>query len=157
MKKVLSVLLAITMLCALCIPAFADSTITEKSNPQSGQTLVKVDISKVAADGEWEVKYPAEVNIEWGAVSTVIPDYEIKTHLVVGKNLKVTVAKADDKLTYLGEELAYALSGATVVTLGEVEAMTPAVSIDILAANWNNAPIAEYTGNLTFSAEVVPA
>ena len=157
MKKVLSVLLAVALLLAVSVPAFAETKITEKSDPQTGSTTVKVDISKEAENGSWEVKYPAEVSIEWGAASTTIPDYEIKTHLKVGKNLKVTVTKADEKLTYLDKALAYSLSGATEVTLNEVETMNPSVNINITENDWNTAPVAEYQGNLTFTAEVVSA
>lgn len=156
MKKVLSVMLAAAMICAICIPAFAE-TIDIDSDPQSGSTVVKVDTANMPEDGIWTVTYPAEVSVEWGATSTVIKDYKITTHLAVGKNLKVTVTKADAKLIYQDEDLAYALSGKTAVTVEEVATVEPAVTVEITANDWNNAPIAAYEGRITFTAEVVDA
>ena len=157
MKKVLSVILAAALMCTVCIPAFAANTITHESDPQSGSTVVKVDTSNVPEDGMWTVTYPAEINVEWGAESTTIADYEITTHLAVGKNLKVDVTKADDKLTYESVALAYALDGETSVKVSEVATVKPAVTVKIAANDWNNAPIAAYEGNITFTAEVVDA
>ena len=156
MKKILSVILAVAMICAICVPAFAE-TIDMDSDPQSGSTVVKVDTTNMPEDGIWTVTYPAEVSVEWGATSTAIKDYKITTHLAVGKNLKVTVTKADAKLIYQDEDLAYALGGETSVKASEVATLEPAVTVVIAANDWNNAPIAAYEGKITFTAEVVDA
>ena len=55
MKRILSMILAVMLLCSLTLPAFADSTI---DLTQTGSVnLWKYDLTSAQADGVWDSSY----------------------------------------------------------------------------------------------------
>ena len=92
MKKLLSLILAIMLLCALSIPAYADSTIDPA---QSGSIeLWKYDLTSAQADGVWDGSY----------VSTGVRD-ENGVEAILGDPARVTPLGAG------GDAYGYAIKG----------------------------------------------
>lgn len=160
MKKILSVVLAMVMMLAICVPAFAEKTITDKTG-NSATTLVKTDTNKENGDpGEnYKVIIPSDTTIPWGKDSIDLL-YSVEAHLGYGKKISVsvegnyTMALKEDE----NEKLAYTLGGATsyvsatpVVNPAAAQTFSLAISDDA----WANAIVGEYSDTLTFTAEIL--
>lgn len=151
MKKVTSVLLAVMMLAALMVPAFA-ATFTQDEG--TGGATVKTDTSAVVGDGTYTVTYDAEISVPWNYTSAVSSEYSVETHLKSGKQLLVT-ASSDEIMTYNALELPYALGGVTSYTAGAAENATKEITVTVAQDDWNKAPVAEYTDTITYTAEII--
>lgn len=159
MKKVLSLALALVMMFAVCIPAFAN---TQYDNGTAGTTTkVVVDGIKDKGEGSFTVTIPAEVEIPWGKEYTDV-GYSIFCQLQTGKFVKILVSSADAftmKNQAQTATLKYSLSDTTYTTTESVILATNAeeavVKVNIPTANWNGASIDNYSGTLTFTAELV--
>ena len=154
MKKFISITLALLMIMAVTIPAFAVGTVDIATK------TTKAD----GSDGDWySVVIPANTTIAWGAESTKLEgNFKVETHLLYGESLKVTVTSADNKMTYAPNaqdsfDLEFKLSGDTDFTVGTVQypAVEKEVYVDVEADQWNYAVVGEYADTLTFSAEIV--
>lgn len=150
MKKVISVLLAIAMLAALMVPAFA-ATFTQDEG--TGGATVKTDTSAVTGDGTYTVTYDAEISVPWNYTGAVSSEYAVETHLKSGRQLLVT-ATSDGIMTYEDETLAYSLGGDLSYTAGAAENATKEITVTVAKTAWDEAPIAEYTGRITYTAEI---
>ena len=163
MKKTFAIVMALVMVFALMVPAFA---IDQKSDPASGDTIIKTKTTKDDGNGGEEsvesftVTIPADTEIEWGATSTEL-GYTVEAHLAYGKTLSVSVA-GNDVMTYAASdadtfELEYALGGTT-----EFDSDYPVVypqadqtfTVDITEDAWNYAVVGVYQDTLTFTVEV---
>lgn len=153
MKKVISVLLAVMMLAALMVPAFAATIDQTGGNPATGGATVKTDTSAVTGDGTYTVTYDAEITVPWNYTSAVSSRYSVETHLKSGKQLLVT-ASSDGIMTYEDETLAYSLGGDLSYTAGAAENATKTITVTVAKTAWDEAPIAEYTGTITYTAEI---
>ena len=151
MKKVISVLLAVLMLAALMVPAFA-ATLTQDQN--SGGATVKTDTSPVTGDGAYTVTYAAEISVPWNSTAAVSSNYTVETHLKTGKQLLVT-ATSDGIMTYNALELPYTLGGDLSYTAGAAENATKAITVTVAQSAWDKAPIAEYTDTITYTAKII--
>lgn len=151
MKKVISVLLAVMMLAALMIPAFAASF---TQNEGTGGATVKTDTSAVTGDGAYTVTYDAEISVPWNSTAAVSSNYTVETHLKTGKQLQVT-ATSNGIMTYNALELPYTLGGDTAYTAGAAETATKAITVTVAQSAWDEAPIAEYEGTITYTAEII--
>ena len=150
MKKIIAIVMALVMMMAVTVPAFA--AITETSN-QSGDSLVKTDTSAVGA-GTYTVEIPAEIVIPWDA-PTYDATYKVETQLAVGKELKVTVADKESgtlngKMTATGtaDVLEYTISGDVETEYVEVSNETETITFTV--ADWEKT-IAEYSNYITFT------
>ncbi len=161
MKKILSIALALVMMLAVCVPAFAADLSAKETD--SGDVIITTSTQKEdGSDGDWYiVTIPADTTIAWGAESTTL-NYSAETHLLYGKTLDVDVVSADYIMTYAPEagvalDLAFALNGDTDVNFATVTypAETKAVTVDITADAWNHAVVGEYADTLTFAAAIV--
>ncbi len=162
MKKVLSLVVAVVMLCAIAVPAFAADITTDGG---TGTTIIKtVTTTAGGEDAEnFTVTIPGDTDITWGAESTTMT-YYVESHLGYGKQVEVGVAgngvmsyvaSADDTFT-----LPYTLGGETAYA-AESPVVYPAASLDFTVAineeDWNRAVVGTYSDTLTFTAEVVTA
>ncbi len=161
MKKVISIALAIVMMMAIAVPAFAADLSAKDTD--AGDVIITTSTDKAdGTDGDWYlVTIPADTVISWGEEATALK-YSAETHLLYGKSLDVAVTSADYVMTYEPEanvvlDLAFALSGDTAVNFETVTypAVEKAISVDITADAWNNAVVGEYADTLTFSAAIV--
>ena len=162
MKKVLSVLLAVAMLFALCITAFADTEITEKSG-QTAQTEVKTSTEKLDGSdpSNYTVSIPAEVVIAWGDTSAHDIAYTVNTQLKIGAKIAVSAA-ADNSgtMTATGTDktLTFALSNGGAAEFGEfVTNANPDTAPSVAITDFSGAPVAEYSGTVTFTVVYNPA
>ena len=157
MKKVISVLMAVAMLAALMVPAFA---LTEADgNPARGTADVKTNYDNLeATGGYYTVTYPAETTIAWGTVDTTIK-YNVSTQLIPTATLTVTVAQDNAAMKSADEtELPYTLSGDTEVTgIAPFVSEEKSLNINITDANWKSVPVDDYSDTLTFTASIVTA
>lgn len=161
MKKILSIALALTMMFAVCVPAFAADLSVKDTD--SGDVIISTSTDKEdGSDGDWYVvTIPADTVIAWGTQVTELK-YSAETHLLYGKTLDVDVTSADYVMSSVQEDgvvldLAFALTGDTDVNFATVTypAVEKAVSVNITEDAWNNAVVAEYADTLTFTATIV--
>lgn len=159
MKKVLALALALVMMFAVCVPAFAANPITQGTE-DNGQATVKTRTTdEEGNEAAWfEVSYPAETVIPWGVEDTTI-EYTVKSQLTPNDRVSVTVAQDSTTMKNGALELPYTISGdgvdAAVVTDAPVVDLTKTVNVNIAATAWADAAIAAYEDTLTFTAQVV--
>lgn len=157
MKKVLSLALVFVLMFTICVPVFAG---TLDATTSTGSTPVRVDGSTVGAS--FTVTIPATATITWGQTEKSV-EYSVYSQLATGKGVKVTVnADADGKMKNAANTafLEYSLKDGTTgytttnsVILPE-NAEKSSVVVQIPTSNWDKASIDNYTGTLTFSAEL---
>ena len=157
MKKVISVLMAVAMLAALMVPAFA---LTEADgNPASDTAEVKTNYDNLeATGGYYTVTFHTETKIAWGTVDTTIK-YNVSTQLIPTATLTVTVAQDNAAMKSADEtELPYTLSGDTEVTgIAPFVSEEKSLNINITDANWKSVTVDDYSDTLTFTASIVTA
>lgn len=157
MKKVLSVALALVMLFAVCVPAFASQTIT-----QPGDTAVDVMTLTTDVNGDpaanFTVTIPATVSIPWyGTTGGDFIKWSYTSQLNIGEQLQISLNKTSGNLTNGTDNLPYTLSGdaadAAYVTTDEVESASRSTAVTV--TGWDDVPVGAYTDTVTFTVEVV--
>lgn len=159
MKKFLSVLLAVCMLFAVCVPAFAvevKNDATGQPTPADPQQVeVYTDIKDVTST--YTVTIPADLGISWDDTKDHELAYSIESVLLYGAKLSVAVAADDDGKMKLGTDdgktyLYFTLSdNATQEFTGLNEAgTTPSVQPKVKVNAFDQA-VAKYTGSVTFT------
>lgn len=170
MKKILAVVLSVIMLFAVCVPAFAVHTITDSSAQTADSKLSTSTQKEDGTEGaSYVVTIPAETTIPWEKSKTLF-SYSVKSQLESGKRLAISAASASGRNVLVdaagANELPYTFSrtngGDTIDTLSyttetEVVDTNRTFNIDIATAAWQAVPVNVYTGNLTFTVEVVDA
>lgn len=165
MKKILSIVVAVLMIAAICVPCFA-ATIDKTTPDGKGTAQVKTDISAVTDTGTFVVTIPAEMPIPWNTANTDSATdftYSVESQLKTGKVIQVDVAQNSANMTSAsGATLAYTITGditAVKTTAPVVAAGTfvKTVTVNVAGTAWANAAIDEYTDHLTFTAQVVAA
>lgn len=157
MKKIISMAMALVMMMAVMVPAFA-AELTEDT-VQSADATVQTDISGVAGDGTYTVTYPATMALTWGTESTAF-NVVVTSQLKTGKCVSVVIAdKAADGFVMKnadGAELAYALTGSTTIktTNPVVTDDTYIFNVDVTADAWAAAAFDEYSDVLTVTSAV---
>lgn len=157
MKKVISSALAIVLMFTACVPVFAATL--DAATPM-GSTPVRVDGSTIGAS--YTVTIPATATITWGQTEKEV-EYSVYSQLPTGRFVKISVsADADGKMKNAANTafLEYGLKAGTTeytttksVILAE-NAEKASVVVEISTDNWNKASIDNYTGTLTFKAEL---
>ncbi len=158
MKKVISLVMALVMLMAICVPAFAEEL---NANKQSGTATVVTDTSAITGDGTYTVTYPATMNVVWGTATTNF-EYKVTSQLKTGKLVNVVVADTGDGLNMVNAtnvNLAYTLGGTVngTTTNPVVTDATFNYSINVETSAWNAVAIDTYSDTLTFTSTVVDA
>lgn len=165
MKKVISIALALVMMLAVCVPAFAAGTqeITKDTAQTANADVVTKTTDETGNNAEkYIVTIPASVEIPWGSTAPVEAAYTVETQLLLGAKIKVSVAANDGgAMNNAGTDktLTYTLAHGDAAEFldlcaaGTAPATQPTVSI----ADFSTAPIAEYTGTMTYTVEYVDA
>lgn len=161
MKKFLSIALAVVMLFAVCVPAFAaDAELNKDKLTDSPRVYTVLNEDQT---GTWSVSYPAEMPITWGVDATVF-SYKITSQLTAGKLVSVAVAADNDVMTLAGgtDTLAYTVTGEGVGTAVQaadevVNAEEHNISVNVAAAAWSAAALGTYEDTVTFTASIVDA
>ena len=156
MKKIISVLLAVAMLAALTVPAFA-AEITKDSAEQSAK--VDVVTKTTNTDGAdaytYSVTFPASFEFDWGDTAAKDATYTVTSQLLLGASLDVSVAANNGgKMTNenTASTLTYTLTNGGSTHFTEVNnSAAPTAQPTVSIASYDNVPIAVYTGTLTYS------
>ena len=156
MKKIISVLLAVAMLAALTVPAFA-AEITKDSAEQSA----KVDVVTKTTNTEGEDAYtytvtiPASFEFDWGDTAAKDATYTVTSQLLLRASLDVSVAANNGgEMTAAGTDqtLTYTLANGGSAHFAEVNnSAAPATHPTVSIASYAGVPIAVYTGTLTYT------
>ncbi len=163
MKKVLSVLLAVTLLFAVCVPSFAAETeqiITEDSTDQSADVNVKTTFT--TDDVSYTVTIPADIEIPWGDTAEKDACYSVDSSLLAGDTLDVEVTANDNGLmtatdTSITDTLTYTLTnGGSATFTGYNSGAKPADEPKVNIAAFTGT-IAEYVGTLTYTVTYTAA
>ena len=158
MKKIIAIVMALVMMMAITVPAFA-ATIGSASE-QSGDATVITDTSGIVGDGTYTVTYPATMSLTWGAETTGF-QYSVTSQLKTGKCVSVEILDKDANGLVMvnadGATLAYALGGTISATTSAPVVTDEAFdySVDVAKAAWDAAAFDTYQDTLTFSSEVV--
>ena len=163
MKKIISIALALIMMMAICVPAFAETAVL-------GENKVNVETTYETTDTSYTVEIPATVSVVWDDTTTAYDvGYTVTSQLLVGASLKVAVnydldtddtnngvmTNADTTAT-----LKYTLIGEGETTFAEVNNAAKAsdangtdatITVDGFAA----APVGAYTGTITYTVTYV--
>ena len=161
MKKILSIVLALVMMMAVTVTAFAETAVV-------GDNEVQVETKTTDKDGNdaysYTVVIPATTSVAWKDTTTQYDvGYTVTSQLLIGASLKVNVAyDTDTDDTNNGvmtnadttATLKYTLIGAGETTFAEVN---KGVKTDakITVAGFDAAPIGTYTGTITYTVEYV--
>ncbi len=154
MKKIIAIMMALVMMMAIAVPAFAG---TLNSAANTGDTTVIVDGTQGIGDGTYSVTIPATVNLTWG--NDGADEYSITSHLVSGKRVKVTLAKSKDLTSAANNVIEFTATDATN-GISATEVVTDeahAFDITITSGAWDAVPYDVYEGLISFSSEVVDA
>lgn len=164
MKKFLSVLLAVCMLFAVCVPAFAvevKNDATGQPDPADPQKVeVYTDITDVTST--YTVTIPADLGIPWDDTKDYELKYSIESVLLYGAKLSVAVAEddggkmkleTDDGETYLYFTLS---DNDTQEFTGLNEAGTTPSAQPKVRVNAFDQAVAKYTGSVTFTVTYTP-
>ena len=163
MKKILALAIAIVMMMAIAVPAFAATeTITGGKEDGSKTEIVTLTTREDNSDPTWyTVTIPASQEIYWEATTTDI-EYTINSQLATDDLVKVSVADADGAylMTKDGSNatLAYVIADDDKVYTASAEVVVDekdTVTINTTGANWAGVPVDTYSDILTFTAEIV--
>lgn len=165
MKKIIAIVMALVMMMAVAVPAFATQTAVV------GDNVVNVETTfDETTDTSYTVTIPATIPVVWGDETTAYDvGYTVTSQLLLDASIKVAVnydldtddtnngvmTNADTTST-----LTYTLVGAGETTFGEVNNGAKASDVGgtdatITVAGFSAAPVATYTGTVTYSVTYV--
>lgn len=168
MKKIFAVVLALVMMFAVCVPAFAADSVIKDDTAQTADAHIQTSMQKEdGSDGaSYTVRIPAETVIPWE--KDVMPFvYNVRSQLESGKRLVINIDSANGK-----NELVDANGVVLPYSFSRTDDDTPLDSLDyttkseivntnrtfnIVIDDWNKVPVNAYEGYLTFTVEVVDA
>lgn len=160
MKKIISIALALVMMMAVTVPAFAATAVL-------GGNTVNVETSfNESTDTSYTVEIPATISVAWDDETTAYDvGYTVTSQLLVGASLKVAVnydsdtddanngVMTNDETT---ATLKYTLTGAGEATFTGVNDGAKASDVGgtdatIKVAGFDAAPVGAYTGTITYT------
>lgn len=164
MKKILSIALAVVMMFAICVPAFADDTVITKDTEQTAKAEV-VTVFDETTDWSYTVTIPAGVTVAWNDATAQDMSYKVESQLLIGASLKIS-AKADDEglMTATGttDTLSFTVAGGDEVEFGAVNAanttapnVVDGTNVSVTIADFAGKAVGTYTGTLTYTVEYV--
>ena len=158
MKKIIAIVMALVMMMAIAVPAFA--AVQGGSNAGNDTIINTLTVKEDGSDPVWyTVTIPASQEIFWEATATDI-EYTINSQLATGDFVKVSVKDADDAYLMTKDGSTAALdyditdkdyTASAEVVVDEVDTVT----IDTSMAKWATVPVDAYTDTLTFTAKIV--
>ena len=158
MKKIIAIVMALVMMMAVTVPAFAvDIT---KDTAQAGQATVATTTSDT--DATYTVTYPAATTIAWGDTKAVNVNYAVTSQLPIGASLKVSVAADNNgemtSANAVGYKLTYTLTGGAEETFQEINNNdAPSTDVTVAIADFSQAVPDVYTGTLTYTVAYTAA
>ncbi len=156
MKKILAVAIAIVMMMAIAVPAFALTETVTGGNPVANETIIETLTTKEdGSDPTWyTVTIPATQTIYWEAKTTDV-EYTINSQLATGDAVFVVVSGNGSLKNAAGDILHYGLvNNEYTATASVVVDEVASVTVDTTGANWKGVPVDTYTDTLTFTATI---
>lgn len=158
MKKIIAIVMALVMMMAVTVPAFA-ADIT-KDSAQAGQATVATTTDDT--DATYTVTYPATTTIPWGDTNAVNVNYAVTSQLPIGASLKVSVAADNNgemtSANAVGYKLTYTLTGGAEETFQEINNnVAPSTDVTVAIADFSKAVPDVYTGTLTYTVAYTAA
>ena len=158
MKKIIAIVMALVMMMAVTVPAFA-ADIT-KDSAQAGQATVATTTDDT--DATYTVTYPAATTIAWGDTNAVNVNYAVTSQLPIGASLKVSVAADNNgemtSANAAGYKLTYTLTGGAEETFQEINNnVAPSTDVTVAIADFSQAVPDVYTGTLTYTVAYTAA
>ena len=153
MKKILAVVMALAMLFALCVPAFAadPNPITKDTTQQSGS--IDVITTYLPSDETYSVSYPAAVNVAWGDTAAQDAKYTVTSALQIGAKITVSAAEnAGGEMRAAGtaDTLTFTVqNGAAREFTGANAAVVSDTKVTI--SDFSGAAVGVYTGTMTYT------
>lgn len=155
MKKIIAIVMALVMMMAVTVPAFA-ADIT-KDTAQAGQATVATTTDET--DATYTVTYPASFTFAWDDVAAKDANYSVTSQLPIGAKLAVSVAADNNALmtstTATAYSLTYTLAGGIAAKefteINDGEGPDTDITIAIPQAQYDAAVPAEYTGTVTYT------
>ncbi len=166
MKKILAVMMAIVMMMAIAVPAFAaDLTIDKTTDQEMGAT---VSTTGDGDDATYTVTFPAATTIEWNDTTVDKYDVSYKVLCQFPIGAKLTVSVSGDGIMYLGGDenaehtLNYTLTGGTAAKdFTDVHTASnpgaPDSKIYVSVADFSQVPPDVYQGTITYTVAYTPA
>lgn len=165
MKKIIAIVMALVMMMAVTVPAFAeDTTITQDTTPQTGSADVVTTFDETS-DWSYTVTIPAGVTVAWNDTSAQAMTYSVESQLLIGASLKVSAA-ADNNgtMTATGttDTLTFTVAGGDEVEFGPVNAegttapgVVDGTNVSVSIADFAGKAVGTYTGTLTYTVTYV--
>lgn len=160
MKRIIAIVMALVMMIAVTVPAFAADTITHESTNNTGTVNVT---TKFDENNDWSytVTIPADIQVQWGDTSENDMTYSVESQLLIGASLDISAAADNNgEMTSAGttETLKFNVTGGDVVNFKEVNAVNttaPGVvggtNVKVAIETFDGKPVGVYAGTLTFT------
>ena len=160
MKKILAMVMAIVMMMAIAVPAFAANPI-EKDGDQYGQATVATTFD--TDDISYSIEIPATINIAWNTAKEDVVEnnagYKVTSSLATGDTLEITVAKDNEGKMYLatdtqktGDNLVFDIEGdLTAKTFEGYNSAVAGPELKAYVTDWTGVPMDAYLGTITYT------
>ena len=154
MKKIIAIVMALVMMMAVTVPAFAvDIT---KDTAQAGQATVATTTSDT--DATYTVTYPATTTIPWGDTNAVNVNYAVTSQLPIGASVAADNNGEMTSANAAGYKLTYTLTGGAEETFQEINNnVAPSTDVTVAIADFSQAVPDVYTGTLTYTVAYTAA
>ena len=160
MKKIIAIVMALTMMMAITVPVFAVE-ITNESTDKTSTVDVKTTFNE-NSDWSYTVTIPAGVEIAWNDKTEKDMTYSVESQLLIGASLDISaVADNNGEMTAgadVSETLKFNVTGGDVVNFKEINAANttaPGVvggtNVKVAIETFDGKPVGAYVGTLTFT------
>lgn len=162
MKKIIAIVMALVMMMAITIPAFAAEIVKD------GTQTAGADVVTTFEETDWDytVTIPPGVTVAWGDTAPQDMSYSLESQLLIGASLKISAAADNEgKMTndaVADKFLTFTVAGGDVVTFAEVNpanTTAPGVvdgeNVTVSIADFSDVPVGTYTGTMTYTVEYV--
>ncbi len=160
MKKFISIVLALVMMMAIIVPAFATQTAVLGGNNVDVETTYDA-----ANDTSYTVTIPATISIPWGNTNSQNATYTVESQLLIGAKLKVSAtANNGGEMTAADstDTLAFSVTGGDAVEFDAVNVakttapgVTEGENVKVSISTFEGKAVGTYTGTLTYTVEYV--
>ncbi len=166
MKKIIAIVMALVMMMAVTVPAFAADPITHESTNKTGTVNVTTKFDE-NNDWSYKVTIPADIQIQWNDTLEKEMTYSVESQLLIGASLDISVVADNDGEMTAGEDVPEKLklnvTGGDTVNFKEVNAentTAPGVvggtNVKVAIETFVGKPVGVYTGTLTFTVVYNP-
>ena len=168
MKRIIAIVMALVMMMAVTVPAFAAEITQDNPTPTDGKQVSSVDVvTTFDEDADWSytVTIPATVNVAWNDTSAQAMTYKVESQLLIGARLKVSAAAENSgTMTANGttDTLTFAVAGGDEVEFGPVNAanttapdVVDGTNVSVSIADFAGKAVGTYTGTLTYTVTYV--